>query len=144
MVRKGDKDNMISDANIRRVFTIPRELYEEAQRLADRLTQEGPGKVYVSDLVVEGLRMVARSYSEGAKGGASVRPANSDYDRRFAQATTDLLTALQEAGHEVRTPVTGAVIVDGVEIPPQRWDYLAAHWDGELDWVLEEIRSLAR
>jgi uncharacterized protein (DUF2237 family) len=64
------------------------------------------------------------------------------YDRTFAQSTTNLLAALREAGHDVRTPVTGSVIVNGIEIPPNRWDYLAAHWDGDLDWVMDEIENL--
>lgn len=52
------------DRNVRRNFTLPRELYEQLQNLAESLTTNGPGKVAVSDLIVEGARMVAEKYQK--------------------------------------------------------------------------------
>lgn len=58
-------------------------------------------------------------------------------DRAQAQATLSLLDALRLA-HEVETPVTGSVIVDGEEITSEAWDRMAMTWDGTPDG-LEEL-----
>lgn len=68
-----------------------------------------------------------------------MRPLNSSYDRMFAKSTEELLQALISAGHKVETPVTGSVIVDGVLIPRNEWDRWSVDWDGDLEWVEEQI-----
>lgn len=44
--------------------SLPPYLLEALKRLARRLTQEGPGKVAVSDLLERGARAVLREYGE--------------------------------------------------------------------------------
>lgn len=70
-----------------------------------------------------------------------MRPFTSAYDSSFASATDRLLEALRNAGHTVETPVTGSVLMDGVEIPPAAWDRLAIEYDGDLDEILPLIRG---
>ncbi len=44
--------------------SLPPSVLAALQRLAQRLTQEGPGKVNVSDLLERGARAVLREYGE--------------------------------------------------------------------------------
>jgi hypothetical protein len=56
------------DLNVRRNFTLPRELYEELQYIARELSRKGPGKVNVSDLIVDGARRVVEEYRRQTDG----------------------------------------------------------------------------
>lgn len=68
-----------------------------------------------------------------------------------ARASDALIEALRAAGHTVETPVTGSVLVDGVEITPDAWERLIMAWDGTedglgclrwLEWLGWEPREL--
>lgn len=69
-------------------------------------------------------------------------------DRDFAGATMTLLESLKDAGYDVETPVTGSVIVDGVEIDRVTWDKLCTSWDGTdeglevIEGAIEDIEPL--
>lgn len=70
------------------------------------------------------------------------RPVDSSYDKDFGQATSYLIREVTEAGHLVETPVTGAVIVDGIEIPSDQWDGVVSQFvaDDDLQATLDTIR----
>lgn len=61
----------------------------------------------------------------------------SSVDNFFASETEKAIAALTEAGHDVETPCTGSVIVDGAEITSDRWDALMVVWDGDVDAIVE-------
>jgi hypothetical protein len=46
-----------------------------------------------------------------------MRPISSSYDQDTAEAVTWAIRVLRAVGYEVECLVTGAVLVDGVEIP---------------------------
>jgi hypothetical protein len=57
-------------------------------------------------------------------------------DQSFALATHRLLADLEAAGHQVETPATGAVIIDGHEVAGERFEVLAMGWArGEYDEI---------
>ncbi|RJQ07547.1 MAG: hypothetical protein C4551_06480 [Bacillota bacterium] len=74
------------------------------------------------------------------------RPGDSAYDRDFAQATAVLLGALREGGYEVETPVTGSVIIGGIEVTSDKFDALAMQWARrefeEIDDLVEHIQQM--
>lgn len=47
-----------SERNLRRQITIPRDLYARLQARAREMTARGPGRVAVSDLLVEGAKKI--------------------------------------------------------------------------------------
>lgn len=64
------------------------------------------------------------------------------YDQGFIAATERLLADLQAAGHQVETPVTGSVIINGVEVKPAEWDKLAVNYGGDLEETLAALAEL--
>jgi hypothetical protein len=64
-----------------------------------------------------------------------MRSSDSAYDRRFGQATVELLAALRQAGYAVATPVTGHVLVTG---QGRTLDVSPAEWDRLCTWPVEE------
>jgi hypothetical protein len=100
----------------------------------------GSGPVWTHEQVVAFKEAAGRKADESQTG---LRPADSAYDRDFAHATSSLIDALREAGHEVETPVTGAVIVNEIEIPSDQWDAVAVVYsqDGDLEATMDHIRE---
>ena len=47
-----------TERNVRRNFTLPTDIYERLQLVAEQMSAAGPGKVAVSDLIVEGAKKV--------------------------------------------------------------------------------------
>lgn len=56
---------MNSERNLRRQITIPRDVYARLQDLARDLTARGPGRVGVSDLLVEGAKKILAEADRG-------------------------------------------------------------------------------
>lgn len=61
-----------------------------------------------------------------------MREIDSAYDRRVGQASDALWHALS-ACHDLRSIVSGAVLVDGQEIDAEAWDHACMAWDGSPD-----------
>ncbi len=77
----------------------------------------------------------------GEQRAANLRPPVHSYDHAFAEATARLIHDLEEAGHTVECPVTGAVIVDGIEIPRERLDGFASVHEGDAEATWDYIRE---
>lgn len=62
-----------------------------------------------------------------------MRPIDSAYDTRAANAITALIEALREGGHDVEGHVNGAVTIDGETLNSDEFDRAAMAWDGTED-----------